>query len=190
MSDEKLPCVSGYVGDGGRCNDCGSLECALASPPPQLPPELYAKVMAAGEKLLDDNATVVRHLEVLANLIPSIAVHNERIDAVCWLVRERSRLSAEVERLRAELDESKQVRKRLEQRIENQRLANRGMARRMPELAFWGVVRSLLGEGKGLQGGGKCPACPVYGGAILTLVNGVATVQCRNCEWKESERDD
>lgn len=46
-----------------------------------------------------ENEEAIRHLSTLTEFF-KLAAHNERIDALCWLINDRARLGAELERLK------------------------------------------------------------------------------------------
>jgi hypothetical protein len=52
---------------------------------------------------MTENAKAIEHLQTLVGLF-SLDDHNKRIDALSWLIDDRARMHAELERLRVELD--------------------------------------------------------------------------------------
>lgn len=53
---------------------------------------------------MTDNAKAIEHLQTLVGFF-SLADHNKRIDALSWLIDDRARLHAELQRMRARLPE-------------------------------------------------------------------------------------
>src|SRR4051812_19291429 len=57
---------------------------------------------------MTENAKAIEHLQTLVGLF-SLDDHNKRIDALSWLIDDRARMHAELERLRVVCDQGSQL---------------------------------------------------------------------------------